>query len=95
MAARSLRQKPRIARRIPSPLRGERVRERGPSARKASIMGLGRLLRAATSQPEFPDQALSGMVKAGVNILEDKLLIWHNPMANEEADRVLREVGLL
>lgn len=60
-----------------------------------SLLHLGKLLRTTTASPEFPDKALAGTVAAGVNILEDKLLIWHVPMAQEDADRVLREVGLL
>jgi hypothetical protein len=60
-----------------------------------NLLHLGKLLRAATAEPEFPDKALAEMVVAGVHILEDKLLMWHSPLGKEEADQVLREVGLL
>ena len=60
-----------------------------------NLLHLGKLLRAVSSQEEFPDKTLAGMVEAGVHILEDKLLLWHAPMGQEEGDHVLREVGLL
>jgi hypothetical protein len=59
-----------------------------------TLLHLGKLLRAATSESEFPDKTLTGMVEAGVHMLEDKLLLWHDPMSEEESEQVLREAGL-
>ena len=56
------------------------------------LMFFGQLCVFIGSHPEFDDPDSAGMVFAKQQVLRDKLRMFHNPMTQEEADRILKEV---
>jgi len=56
------------------------------------LMFFGQPCAFISSHPEFDDSDTAGMVFATQQILRDKLRMFHNPISQEEADRILQEV---
>ena len=56
------------------------------------LMFFGQLCAFISSHPEFDDSDTAGMVFATQQVLRDKLRMFHNPMSQQDADRILQEV---
>ena len=56
------------------------------------LISYSRIIHFCTNQPEFPDKKIAGMMAANLQLLQDKLLIWHSDMPEAEAERLLKEV---
>jgi len=56
------------------------------------LLFFGQLFAFASSHPEFADADTAGMVFATQQVLRDKRQMFHNPMSEAEADRILQEV---
>jgi hypothetical protein len=56
------------------------------------LIFFGQVFSLATSHPDFPDTELSQQVQANLWILRDLYQMYHNPMDDAEADRLLKEV---
>jgi hypothetical protein len=56
------------------------------------LMFFGQLCAHVTSYPDFEDSETAGMVFATQQVLRDKLRMFSNPMSEQEADRILKEV---
>src|SRR5438309_828053 len=49
----------------------------------------GQIFSLVTSRPEFPDTEMAEMVHANQFVFREKFQMFHNPMSNAEADRIL------
>ena len=56
------------------------------------LMFLGQLFAFITTHPEFPDRDTAEMVFATQYQLREKLEAFHHPMAEDQAEQVLKEV---
>jgi len=76
------------------------LREPNPAPQKLAehkemlelLIFYGQLFALATSHPKFPGGELAEEVHANLWILREKFQMYHNPMNQEEADGILREV---
>ena len=67
-----------------------------PDTNRGWKIPLGRLISWSTAQPEFPDDRLAANVAATMEVLADKLRMFHGPRVNKErADEILNGCGLL
>ena len=61
----------------------------------AKLISHGKLLSLAAGHPVFPER-LAGNVSATLEVLKDKMQMWHGEqMSAEEADKVLQRCGLI
>jgi hypothetical protein len=56
------------------------------------LLFFGQIFAFSTSHPELADAETAGMVFATQQVLRDKLQMFHNPMSEEDADKLLQEV---
>src|SRR5258705_6653868 len=56
------------------------------------LMFFGQICAQVTSHPDFDDSETAEMVFATQQVLRDKLRMFNNPMSQEDADRILKEV---
>ena len=56
------------------------------------LLFFGQWFAFATSHPEFADGQTAGIVFATQQVLRDKLLMFHHPMSEAEANQFLQEV---
>ena len=57
-----------------------------------NLLRLGRFINRSTGQPDYPDRKTSEIVSAALELLEDKLRMWHAPrMSKEESDRIIAQ----
>lgn len=56
------------------------------------LIRFGKFIFLVTSQQEFSDRKTAEMVEATQQILADKLRMFHNPITETEAEKILGEV---
>jgi len=57
-----------------------------------NLLRLGRFINRSTDQPDYPDRKTSEIVSAALELLADKLRMWHAPrMSKEESDRIITQ----
>ncbi len=54
------------------------------------LIRFGCFLALTTTHPDFPDRALRENVAATLQMLRDKIPLWHGTMPREEADAILK-----
>ncbi len=54
------------------------------------LLRFGKFLSLTTAHPEFPDKVLSEQVAATLELLQDKIPLWHGTMSKQKAEEILR-----
>jgi hypothetical protein len=56
------------------------------------LIFFGQIFGFVNSHPDFPDTELAEMVHANQFTLREKFQMFHNPMSQEDVDKILKEV---
>ncbi len=56
------------------------------------LIFFGQLFMLVASHPDFDDSETAEMIRANLEVLRDKLRMYHRSMSREQADLILREV---
>lgn len=59
-------------------------------ATNLQLINLGKILSAASSHPEFSNPRLSRMISATQQMLQDKLIMWHTELPEENREQIIR-----
>lgn len=56
------------------------------------LIKFGKFLAITTDHPDFPDQTLRATVTATLQVLQDKIPLWHGTASLKEAEAILTQV---